>query len=61
MSIELDQLSMREQQALEWMRDERGNLQGEGHTVAARAIGAAIWLVWKVLKWKRQHNVKALP
>lgn len=60
-SQDLSELSMHEQQALTWMRDERGNLQAECHALAARAIGAAMWLVWEVLKWKRRHNLEALP
>lgn len=58
---DIDSLSMREQQALTWLRDERGNLQAEGHSVAARAIGSAMWVILEVLKWKRRHNLTALP
>jgi hypothetical protein len=58
---DISELSMREQQGMHWLRDERGNLKDDGHEWAARAIGAATWLVWEVLKWKRRNKLESLP
>jgi hypothetical protein len=61
MTLDIKELSMREQQGMHWLIDLRSNLRDEGHSVVSRWVGAAIWIMWEVLKWMRRKNVEPKP